>query len=807
MGVVYSARDPDLDRNVALKVLRPELSVEVRSRARLLGEARAMAQLSHPNVVPVYDVGVLDDHVFIAMELVDGVTLRRKLDRTTPWRTVVEIYIQAARGLAAAHAAGLVHRDFKPDNVLYGVDGRIRVVDFGLVAADPLEPVPPGSPPRGNIGAGIETTAGVVLGTPAFMAPEAMRGEVTDPRADQFSFCVAMFHGLYGEYPHTGATLADRAEQISRGAIKKPVSTQVPDRIYRILVRGLRARPEDRYPSMEALVTALEHAIAPRRRRIMAMVASAVALAAIATAVLVTREHKAPPLPISFGNAETIAHSEDQQLEVNMLRDGRYIHVERGVVTVVSADGAKSLELAPPPGATPSHVRTSVDGWAEIRTTSPGRPCMWWLVPVDGGSWTPLIEDPTCSLKIDLSPDGTQLAISNDGVLKVRTLATGVERELMQLTAGVEDVHTPSWSPDGKQIAIDGDVAVVDATTGNLRYQGRTGAAVAWLDADRIIYVVRDWLHSEIRVADLRTKVDVAATSLEGNVSDLVARPGGVLVRRNEFHSRAHIASTTSTAAARVDDLPQLDTGSAIDFRPATWTDAGAVITLSMVAGQRGLVSTVPGQRGTPLVLDKARNITALSATSKQILYLINDKSADCELRIYDLTTGKAQTWQKATRCQQRPYVTCARSLPRCVVVDDAGSRWFNPQTLAVDGDAPAFHTEEALSPSATQSARIEGSSVVIRNLNSNVSYSIEVPAAGHLEIAWGSDDASLAVVATEENRRRLLLRADDQWRTIIDEPRRRLNGYVVSPDGAQVAIVALFTTSTWSLLPIVAKN
>ncbi|HEY0193280.1 MAG TPA: serine/threonine-protein kinase, partial [Kofleriaceae bacterium] len=213
MGVVYSARDPDLDRNIALKVLRPELSVEVRSRARLLGEARAMAQLSHPNVVPVYDVGVLDDHVFIAMELVDGVTLRKKLDRTTPWRTVLAIYLQAARGLAAAHAAGLVHRDFKPDNVLHGSDGRIRVVDFGLVAADPLDVVPPGSPLRATISSGIETTAGVVLGTPAFMAPEAMRGEVTDPRADQFSFCVAVFHGLYGEYPHTGATLADRAEQ------------------------------------------------------------------------------------------------------------------------------------------------------------------------------------------------------------------------------------------------------------------------------------------------------------------------------------------------------------------------------------------------------------------------------------------------------------------------------------------------------------------------------------------------------------------------------------------------------------------
>jgi len=265
MGVVYSAWDPDLDRRVALKVLRPELSIESGSRARLLREARAMAQLSHPNVVPIYDVGVVEDHVFIAMELVEGVTLRNKLDRTTPWRTVVNTYLQAARGLAAAHAAGLVHRDFKPDNVLFGNDGRIRVVDFGLVSLEPIEMSPPISSEvmRSGLGPHVETTVGSVLGTPAYMAPEAMRGELTDARADQFSFCVALFQGLYGVYPHSGATLAERVDQITIGAIARPVGSAVPERVYRVLVRGLSARPGDRYRSMEALANALEHAIAP----------------------------------------------------------------------------------------------------------------------------------------------------------------------------------------------------------------------------------------------------------------------------------------------------------------------------------------------------------------------------------------------------------------------------------------------------------------------------------------------------------------------------------------------------------------
>jgi len=379
MGVVYSAHDPDLDRRVALKVLRPELSAEPSSRARLLREARAMAQLSHPNVVPIHDVGVLGDQVFIAMELVDGVTLRSKFDRTTPWRTVVNTYLQAARGLAAAHAAGLVHRDFKPDNVLFGNDGRIRVVDFGLVSLDPFELALPDASEalRSGLGVAVKTTAGVIFGTPAYMAPEAIRGEMTDARADQFSFCVALFHDLFGTYPHGGATLAERAEQIARGKIARPAGSTVPDRVYRVLLRGLSARLLDRYRSMEALANALEHAIAPRHR-VRAVVLGALGALGVAVVgalgvVALTRGSGRSAPPMQLGAPETIARTDDQNLAVTMLRDGRYLRIEHGAVTVVTPDGATSRALTMPPGLTPTgHApEASMDG---PRCTRPVRP-------------------------------------------------------------------------------------------------------------------------------------------------------------------------------------------------------------------------------------------------------------------------------------------------------------------------------------------------------------------------------------------------------------------------------------------------
>src|ERR1041384_163083 len=220
MGEVYAAYDVDLDRKVALKVVSPIAATSATaaaSEARLMREARAMAQLAHPHIVTVHEVGQLAGRVFLAMEFVGGTTLADRMDSRPGQREVVELFLQAGRGLAAAHAAGLVHRDFKPANARVGREGRVRVTDFGL--ARPDEPVDRATPSPTLTAI---TQTGVLVGTPAYMAPEQhLRGPI-DARSDQFSFCVALYEGLYGERPFAGESQPELAAAVVAGRMREP---------------------------------------------------------------------------------------------------------------------------------------------------------------------------------------------------------------------------------------------------------------------------------------------------------------------------------------------------------------------------------------------------------------------------------------------------------------------------------------------------------------------------------------------------------------------------------------------------------
>jgi serine/threonine protein kinase/tetratricopeptide (TPR) repeat protein len=369
MGEVYAAYDPELDRKVAVKLLRikPGAGVSlVEGKQRTLREAQAIARLSHPNVVVVFDVGTFEEKVFIAMEFLEGNTAgfwSQSQHRT--WQETLKVYVAAGRGLAAAHDKGLVHRDFKPDNVMVGRDGQVRVMDFGLarqaekpfagtsganpisapsgdkasgsgerpivttqklpgIVAEPGAPVRPldgstlvlASPdsdaraPEPEVSTSVAfdqrlTRTGAMMGTPAYMAPEQFRGHPTDARTDQFAFCIALYEALYGERPFAGNTLMQLTTNVVNGKIREaPTATKVPLWIRKILLRGLRVNADDRWASMEELLTALGKDPAVKRRTAGIVVLSALTMAFVTVGI---RQSIADPRAVCSGGPAKLA--------------------------------------------------------------------------------------------------------------------------------------------------------------------------------------------------------------------------------------------------------------------------------------------------------------------------------------------------------------------------------------------------------------------------------------------------------------------------------------------------------------------
>jgi serine/threonine protein kinase len=293
MGEVYRARDPELQRKVAIKVVRASAAAgtsPAEAREGLLREARAMARIHHPNVVVVHDVGVHEDGIFVAMELVEGSTISCwMLSAPRTWREVLAVFVEAGRGLAAAHACDVVHHDFKPDNVMIGDDGHVRVMDFGLArelrggtaratlesAARGVETTrrlagAPTRPSSHAVGAWASDDAAPAAdpgGTPAYMAAEQFLGEGTSARTDQFSFCVALWEALYDARPFAGANVTELRRNVMLGHLAAPPATSaVPARVRAALTRGLSPDPGRRWPSMVELLVELRRATAQEDR-------------------------------------------------------------------------------------------------------------------------------------------------------------------------------------------------------------------------------------------------------------------------------------------------------------------------------------------------------------------------------------------------------------------------------------------------------------------------------------------------------------------------------------------------------------
>jgi tetratricopeptide (TPR) repeat protein len=299
MGVVHSAYDPELHRKVALKILHPRGPHE-RARERLIAEARALAKLDHPNVVKVHDVLDYSDHVVLVMEWVEGDTLAAWQDAAPrSWQAVLPVYAQAAQGLAAAHGVGVIHRDFKPANAILGVDGRVRVLDFGLArpvndadsaAVHAAEPAGVAARSGNPTGAVHETwpsltATGALVGTLAYASPEQLEGRAVTAASDQFSFAVSLHRAIEGVAPYAGEAVASRLEAIRTSALVLASDGRtVPTWLRRIVARSLAADPRERFPSMQAMIAALTRPRGWRRLRVPVAIATLVAVSVVAVA-------------------------------------------------------------------------------------------------------------------------------------------------------------------------------------------------------------------------------------------------------------------------------------------------------------------------------------------------------------------------------------------------------------------------------------------------------------------------------------------------------------------------------------------
>ena len=462
MGVVYVAYDEQLDRKIALKLVHPghhDPDASARSRR----EAQALARLSHPNVVQVYEVGEYQGQVYLAMEFVPGHTLRAWQTQTPrPWRTIVAMYLQAGRGLAAAHARGLVHRDFKPDNVLVGDDDqRPRVLDFGLarvparhLSQEPSNLSPGTSPPDlspepdlRDQGAARLTTPGAVLGTPAYMAPEQLDGADADPRSDLFSFCTALHEALHGARPFAGDTRTALRAAFHRGTPTRPRAADLPAWLQRTIERGLAEDPAARWPAMDPLLAALARDPTRWRRRAALALLLVALLAAGLHALLSAREHQ-QALALADEQARRAAataelgRSDAARAREQLRSDARRLATQSGL----HADSDPQLRLLLAAEAVALHTRRGQPPLLEAEQAL--------LDAQDSVRSTPYLRpDATVVDAVAESPDGRWLATGDrDG--SITLWSTTAPRSPLPLhPADGHETHALAFSPDSRHLA------------------------------------------------------------------------------------------------------------------------------------------------------------------------------------------------------------------------------------------------------------------------------------------------------------------------------------------------------------------
>jgi hypothetical protein len=477
MGIVYSASDPDLDRKVALKLTAGDLPGNV--RARLLREAQAMARIDHPNVIKVYEVGTHADGVYVAMELAKAGTLRSWLKhKPRTQREVIGVFAQAGRGLVAAHSVGLIHRDFKPDNVLMTTHETAKVSDFGLVVEqDEQEVARSGAAPTEIASHATPlslklTRTGAVMGTPTYMAPEQFRGEIATARTDQFAFCVALCEALYGQRPFSGSTFERLAANVLAGRVMTRPAT-APAWLWRIIARGLAGDPAARFPSMDALLAELARDRSRRRRRLLAAAGAAAAIVS-AGAIVATRESHAPEVAMVVRSIRNLTGEPGCEEYPSFTPDGREI-VFDGVID-------NDIELQ--------------------------------AIAIDSGARRRLTNSPGWDLGAVVSPDGRHVAYVHAG-RELRVV--GIEGDAAAPPRTIAPLRGfPTWARNGDLLycGVDGQIwrAPLDGSP----------TSVARLPTDHIAYFIDEFPDGELVLA-IRSRAQTSSALAMAH-----ARPGGV---------------------------------------------------------------------------------------------------------------------------------------------------------------------------------------------------------------------------------------------------------------------------------------
>jgi tRNA A-37 threonylcarbamoyl transferase component Bud32/Tol biopolymer transport system component len=626
MGIVFEARDDELDRTVALKLVHSRVRDGELAQVRLRQEAKAMARLSHSNVASVFDIGTVGDQLFIAMELVRGQTLRDLVGSNRPWRELLVLAIAAGRGLAAAHEAGVVHRDFKPDNVLVRADGAVRVSDFGLARA---------------VDGGVATTVGEIgtdteiAGTPAYMSPESFDG-IADALTDQYALAVAMYELLEGKRPFAGSGgAADRRARLASDSPRGWQRREIPSAVRVAIERGFAADRAARWPSVAELCAAVERGARRRTRARRGAIVVAVVLAGAGIAI--TARPRTPPVrPLSMfatamqeqltfsGDASMPALTRDgQRLAYRVGRTGHALIVQdlplrQGQSFEGSGSGILDARWSPD-GA--NILLRDHEGWTSLMSSNGRERRKLWR----GGpaSW---------------SPDGSQIVssfVSDHALLSVTDVRTGAMRDSTLVLPGTRWRYVFGW-PDADRVLIFSQmqghghaiwIVRPDGTNARKIYQDDRSAEVeypVWAAGGRAIYYQR--------LRDQTTEIVRLALDEAGNISDdrVVFSPptfgSGFAISDDEqslVYSRVAESSTVAVTSGGKRTVLAVDTR---EKRSLSISRDGRTIVFFAGVGERWQIVVVPREGGEtrtlPIVEGRPLGL-ALSPFGDQLAYTV----------------------------------------------------------------------------------------------------------------------------------------------------------------------------------------